>query len=267
MRIQAVVFPFDSFGSGGTAAGARLLGDLLREIIEDTRRESRPVRQKAFVGNLHIEDIAFDDPAAINGWLETGAIAARKVLKSDFAIWLSGNHLGCKPVYDVLSDETLVVQLDAHLDCYDLHDTQDTLSHGNFLRAVSNPIVNIGHRDLFLKRRAIAKYLCDVHSAESLAVREPQVFETLKRHVEASRQVWLDLDFDVLDPSIFPAVHQPLPFGLFGHHLLRIFEVIGFEKLRGVSFSEFDPGRDQRDRSLEFAGWLIEWLLLKKCGA
>jgi hypothetical protein len=34
-----------------------------------------------------------------------------------------------------------------------------------------------------------------------------------------------------------------------------------------MSISEFDPGRDRRDASLNLLGWLIEWLLLKRWNA
>src|SRR5438477_195308 len=47
VRTKAVVFPFDLFGSGGTGTGAQLLGDALREMIDDTKKETKPVRQKA----------------------------------------------------------------------------------------------------------------------------------------------------------------------------------------------------------------------------
>ena len=35
IRTAAVVFPFDAFGNSGTGDGARLLGDYLREVVED----------------------------------------------------------------------------------------------------------------------------------------------------------------------------------------------------------------------------------------
>ena len=36
------------------------------------------------------------------------------------------------------------------------------------------------------------------------------------------------------------------------------------EKVAGMSISEFDPGRDGRDASLNLLGWLIEWVLLRQ---
>ena len=54
-------------------------------------------------------------------------------LAADFVLWLSGNHLGCLPLFEALGDNALIVQFDAHLDCYDLHDTHETLIHKRWL--------------------------------------------------------------------------------------------------------------------------------------
>ena len=35
------------------------------------------------------------------------------------------------------------------------------------------------------------------------------------------------------------------------------------ENVIGISISEYDPGRDHRDASLQLLGWLLEWVLLK----
>ena len=52
MKSTVVVFPFDQFGSGGTGAGAQLLGDAVREVIDDTEEETRPSRADVLRGKL-----------------------------------------------------------------------------------------------------------------------------------------------------------------------------------------------------------------------
>jgi arginase family enzyme len=266
VRTQAVVFPFDLFGSGGTAAGAQLLCDALREMIDDTKEEPRPVRQKSFVDSLEIEEVSFDTSAAMADWRSLGQRTAKKALAADFVLWLSGNHLGCLPLLETLGDETLIVQFDAHLDCYDLHDTHETLSHGNFLRHAKGlpPIINLGHRDLFLTGKEIRKHFVEAHSAERISIDEAKTIAALRKKVAKAKSIWIDMDVDVFDPPICTAVHSPAPFGLTGLQMLKLIDAIGFDKLRGVSISEFDPGRDVRDASLNLLGWLLEWLLLKR---
>ena len=76
--------------------------------------------------------------------------------------------------------------------------------------------------------------------------------------------MWIDLDGDALDPAFAPAVQQPLPFGLTPTQFLALLDAAWSDKVVGVSVSEFDPGRDVRDRTLNLLGWLVERLLLKK---
>ena len=47
------------------------------------------------------------------------------------------------PVFEELGPDTLVIQFDAHLDCYALHDTTEELCHGNFLLHAEGPLPKI----------------------------------------------------------------------------------------------------------------------------
>jgi arginase family enzyme len=185
------------------------------------------------------------------------------VPRSDFLIWLSGNHLGVAPVLESLEIGTLIIQLDAHLDCYDLHDTHTTLSHGNFVRHLPDAvdIVNVGHRDLFLPAKSIKEHFTDAFAADEDG---DKVIAALRKRVAKAKRVWLDIDADVFDPSVCPAVTTPAPFGLMPLQALKLIGAIDFAKLRGVSISEFEPGRDIKNASLDLLGWLLEWLLLRK---
>src|SRR3954453_20336471 len=154
MRIQAIAFPFDLFGSAGTGAGAHLLADALRELLADARRETRPARADAFRDKVRVKEFAFETLAECEGWRKAGRQAVRAAPKAgDRILWLAGNHLAAVPAYDELGAGALVVQLDAHLDIYNLADCTEELSHGNFLLHAEGPlpaVVNVGSRDLFL---------------------------------------------------------------------------------------------------------------------
>ena len=77
-------------------------------------------------------------------------------------------------------------------------------------------------------------------------------------------RVWIDLDADVFDPAFAPGVHHPLPFGLTPMQVLAVLDAAWSGKVVGLSVSEFDPGRDVRDTTLNLFGWLVERLLLKR---
>ncbi|HJZ56265.1 MAG TPA: arginase family protein [Gemmataceae bacterium] len=268
MRSTVTAFPFDLFGGSGTAAGARLLADAVREIIDDTAKETRASRADCLRGKLRVRELEFETLDQVSDWRKRGRQAARQALKAgDFLLWLGGNHLAVLPVFEELPPKTLVVQFDAHLDVYKFHDTTTELSHGNFLRHLPEPrprFVNVGHRDLFQTPGEIAEFFDAVVSAEEVANDPDRVAAELGKRARAAERVWIDLDCDAFDPAYLPAVQQPLPFGLAPPVFLKLLAAVWSQKVLGLSVSEFDPGRDFRDTGLNLLGWLIEFVLLKR---
>ncbi|MBY0455932.1 MAG: arginase family protein, partial [Gemmataceae bacterium] len=251
MRTTAAVFPFDLFGSAGTGAGARLLGDAVREIMADTAHETRPCRADALRGSVKVREVGFETLADVTNWRKRGRQLARQALKAgDFLLWLGGNHLSALPVLDELGADTLVVQFDAHLDVYAFHDTTAELSHGNFLKHLDGPrprLVNVGHRDLFLTPAEIGETFAAVYPAWEVAADGPGVGSHLRADAARAGRVWIDLDCDAFDPSAVPAVPEPVAFGLSPPAFLALFEAAWGGNVVGMSVSEFDPGRDARD--------------------
>jgi arginase family enzyme len=267
----AVVFPFDLFGSAGAGAGAELLGDELREVLADNRRETVPTRAAAYAGRLRLREFTFGTLADYAGWRERGRRAVRQALdKGDFLLWLAGNHLGALPLYDELSglgERCVVVQLDAHLDIHNFAGCTPEPSHGNFLLHCAGPlppVVNVGHRELLLLPEYVGRHYRLALPAEALALDPAKVLGTLREACRRAERVFLDIDCDVFDPAFFPAVTQPVPFGLAPPQVLRCLDAVWSERVAGVAVSEFDPARDKDDRSLATLIWLLERLLLRR---
>ena len=169
------------------------------------------------------------------------------------------------PIYEELNADDLVIQFDAHLDIYDLHDVTETLSPGNFLihAATDLPrIINLGHRDLFMIHDDIAKIYESHFPSEMIATHPSRVMDAIRTATTSAQRVWLDIDVDVFDPAYVPGVHHPQPFGLTPMQFLPLLDAAWSAKVVGVSICEFDPGRDVRDLSLNLLGWLTERLLL-----
>ena len=269
MPARVIVFPFDSFGNAGTGAGAKLLGDVVREIIADTEAETRPTRQDAFRGNISVEEFDFETPAKLAAWRKTGRTAVKKALAGkDFTLWLGGNHLSVLPVYDELGPTDVVVQFDAHLDVYSQYDVTTELSNGNFLRHIAGKgprVVNVGHRDLFLTKKEIDRCFTATFSAHALATDSIPSMAALSSVAGSGSRIWLDIDADVFDPAVCPAVTNALPFGLSPVRFLNLFDCAWAGRVVGLSVSEFDPGRDLRETSLNLLGWFVEWVLLRVC--
>jgi len=269
-KTTAVVFPFDNFGNAGTGAGAQFLGDFLNELLDDNAQEDRPMRPDAYAESLFLQEVEFQTLDDLATWRSEG----RKRLNDAFrhgerVIWLGGNHLSVLPVYEELggSKSNLVLQFDAHLDVYQLHDINPNPSNGNFLLHSETPlpaIVNLGHRDLFLPPAEIKKHFAAAYSALEIAGEMPRVMAELQKRSAKAKRIWIDIDADAFDPSIMPGVHHPLPGGITLLMLLQILNAVwSSDKIAGVSISEFDPSLDKDGTGANLLGWLLEWLLLK----
>jgi arginase family enzyme len=271
MKTSAMFFPFDLFGSGGAGAGADLLADELREVLADNRRERVPTRARAYTDEVRVRRFSFETLDEYAGWRQKGRQAVRQAFRQgDFLLWVAGNHLGALPVYDELAgqgEEVLVVQFDAHLDIHHFADCTRELSHGNFLLHCAGPLpslVNAGHRELLLPGDYVRRYYRQTFSAAELALDSQPALDQLAWSATTAERVFLDIDCDVIDPAFFPAVTQPVPFGLSPTLLLRLLHAAWSPKVAGVMISEFDPARDHDDRSLATVMWLVEYLLLLK---
>jgi agmatinase len=271
MKTMLVFFPFDLFGSPGTAEGVNLLADAVREMVADNRAEKVPTRARAYNNRLRLKECAFEKMSDYQDWRARGRELARDAFRSkDFLLWLAGNHLAALPVYDELSAapaSTLVIQLDAHLDIHHFRDCTKELSHGNFLLHSDGPlppVINVGHRDLLLPADYVAGYYRRTFSAAQTSIACDAVLDTLRTDAAAADRVFLDLDCDVFDPAYFPAVSQAVPFGLSPQQVLRVLDAVWSLKVAGLCVSEFEPSRDQNDKCLATLLWLIEYVLLRR---
>jgi arginase family enzyme len=271
VKTSVVCFPFDAFGSAGTGAGAELLTDELREILADNRRETVATRASAYQDRVRIHECNFDTPLAYQDWRATGrAVAQAAWQRGDFLLWLAGNHLGVLPLYDELSEsaaQTVVIQFDAHLDIHHFSTCRSEPSHGNFLMHCTGKlprVVNLGQRELLLPAEHVNRHFERTFAAMELAVDPEPALQFVRQACRKARQVFIDIDCDVIDPAFFPAVTQPVPFGLTPALFLRLLDAVPAEKVIGLALSEFDPARDDHDRSLATLMWLIEYLLLRR---
>jgi arginase family enzyme len=267
----AVFFPFDLFGSAGTAMGAELLADAFREMLADNHREQVPTRAAAYQDRVRVRELVFENLANYRGWRPQARGVIRRVFRrGEFLLWVTGNHLGVLPLYDELATpgpKTLVMQLDAHLDIYNLSDCTAELSHGNFLLHCAGPlppIINVGNRELLLQSDYIRQYYQRAVSATAVALDPELALRQIRQACRRAERIVLDIDCDVFDPAYFPAVSQPLPFGLSLHQVLRFLDAAWSDRVIGVAFSEFHPAHDRNDRSLATLMWLLEYLLLRR---
>jgi arginase family enzyme len=270
VKTRAVFFPFQLFGSAGAGAGAELLAEAFQEMLADNQRERLPTRAAAYQKHVLVRQLSLETLEDYQDWRSRAGRAARQAWRRDeFLLWISGNHLGVLPVYDHLAeqDDVLVIQLDAHLDIYNLADCKSELSHGNFLlhcRGKLPAVVNVGHRELLLRPEYIKQFYREAIPAADLFVQPDAVLDRLRLLTRQAPRVFIDLDCDVLDPAFFPAVTDPVPCGFSPAQVLQVLNSVWSDRVIGLAVSEFDPGRDQNDRCLAIVMWLLEFVLLQR---
>jgi agmatinase len=271
VKTSALFFPFDLFGSGGTKAGAELLADALKEMLADNKRERKPTRARAYANKVRLQEFTFETLDDYQDWRRQARLAIREVFdQGDFLLWTTGNHLGVLPLYDELAqnaNDTLVIQFDAHLDIYDLSDCTSALSHGNFLLHCDGKlpaIINLGHRELLLTPDHIGNYFLRAYSASDLAIADDEALAHVRAAAQSAGRVIIDLDCDVFDAASFPGSAHPQPFGISPHLFLRFLDAAWSGPVVGLAIAEFDPAKDERDRSLSTLIWLLEYVLLQQ---
>src|SRR5262249_18338188 len=155
-------------------------------------------RARAYEDRVKVKEFTFAKQADYDDWRGKARAAVRQTWRrGDFLVWITGNHLGALPVYDELageSDGALVVQLDAHLDIYNLSDCTRELSHGNFLlHCDGRPplLVNVGHRELLLRPDYVAEYYQRTFPAAALAIDPEPAVAYLSESCRKARRVFL----------------------------------------------------------------------------
>lgn len=171
--------------------------------------------------------------------------AVSKVLDDKkIPVLLGGEHSitpaavsACRKKYKNLS----VLQLDAHADLRSSYHGSK-YSHACVMRRVLEicPAVQVGIRSMDISEAEFAKssgQLDKIHFAEKL-----ELVENIG--VQLSKDVYITLDIDVLDPGIMPATGTPEPGGLDYYEVLDILRGVAAQKnIVGFDLVELSPIR------------------------
>jgi len=172
--------------------------------------------------------------------------AAREFLdKNKLLLMLGGEHsltLGMVRAYRERYEALSVLQLDAHADLRDSY-LGTRFSHATVMRRVHElcPLVPVGIRSLSREeQRFIAEAGLKPFYAEELlsgGVATQQITDSL------SKQVYVTVDLDVLDPSVMSAVGTPEPGGIGWYELVGLLrQVARAKQIVGFDLVELCPG-------------------------
>ncbi|MBD3262388.1 MAG: agmatinase [Candidatus Altiarchaeales archaeon] len=152
---------------------------------------------------------------------------------------LGGEHLISLPLVEALKDEVdAVVCLDAHLDLRDrLNGVR--LSHATVMRRIHE----LGKRVFYFYPRTFAEE--EKKASEQLEGIESFTDIIVGNTEISSDNIYLSIDFDVLDPRVLPAVGNPHPGGITYEKLIDTIAALTEEKnVVAVDYTEYNPLAD-----------------------
>ncbi|HOK23093.1 MAG TPA: arginase family protein [Candidatus Hydrothermia bacterium] len=173
---------------------------------------------------------------------DAGNLLKKQNIKPPF-IALGGDHLITYPIIKYLSasgEKFKVIHLDAHLDRRDAF-VGNRYSHASVVKRIEELIgeenvITLGYRSVYPEERP--------RRAEAFKVIEP----LMRIVAEETIPLYLTLDFDVLNPSIFPAVSNPEPGGIDFLELMDAFKLLK-GKVIAMDLVELNPLLDATHQS------------------
>ncbi|MBZ4672171.1 agmatinase [Deferribacterales bacterium Es71-Z0220] len=253
-EIALIGLPYD--GTSSYRPGSRFAPNAIREASYGLETYS-PVFDADLEENISVCDtgdieLPFGDVKRTLSMIyeKTKSLSDKKV----FAI--GGEHLVTLPVFQALYDkfpELYVIHFDAHADLRDDY-LGDTLSHATVIRRISD-ITGFGK---------IFQY--GIRSGTKEEYQLIKKHNTLNRPIDDIKKiignapVYLTVDLDVLDPSIFPGTGTPEPGGYTYIQLLEKIRNLHDMNIIGCDVVELSPHYDQSGVSTIVAAKIIREL-------
>ncbi len=253
--------PYD--GTSSYRPGSRFAPNAIREASYGI--ESYSPYQKKDLRDLKICDLG-DMPLSFgdkNLNLDLIESFSKKIIYGrKKPVFLGGEHLISYPLIKAFKrkyKELVVLHIDAHSDLIDSY-RGEQLSHATVMRRVAEivgfdnlyqlGIRSLNREDLLLPYRDENMCLFNLDKANEFIQKI------------GNKPVYLSLDLDVLDPSIFPGTGTPEPGGVTYKELLECLFLFETLNIVGADIVELSPHYDQSGVSSITAASIVRELLL-----
>lgn len=251
--------PFDAEVS--FRSGARFGPDALRMASEGLESYS-PVL------DLDIEDMRLCDAGNVEFCVKSVDVAARvdaaarEILEANSkAIMLGGDHsltpYAVRPIFETYPN-LLLIQLDAHADLREEFNGS-RVSHANAMRRCLDFLpaaqllqygIRSGAREEFAEMRAAARLLHSVSALQTALKAQPE------------RPIYLTIDLDVFDPSLFSGTGTPEFGGITWKEFEQILNLLRSRRIVAADVMELAPHHDTSGCSAILAAKLVRELAL-----
>ncbi len=170
-------------------------------------------------------------------------------------ISLGGEHLITYPIIKAFANKypgLTILHLDAHADLRD-HYLGEKLSHATVMRRCSEIV---GLENIIS---------CGIRSGtkEEFNLKKPLLKKDFIEKIKTIRNpIYVSLDLDVLDPSIFPGTGTPEPGGFTFNELMEILYSLKGKNIVGTDLVELSPPYDSQGNSAIVAAKILREMLL-----
>ncbi len=218
------------------------------------------------LSNIIIADCGnvFTDPANIHGSIAGVTEAVKKILrKNAVPIVFGGDDAIPIPVIRAYEEfgPIVVIQIDEHLDFADeINGVRE--GYSSPMRRVSEmpwvkQTVQIG-----LHGFTCAKQFATATDAGNILITENEVhdrgIDAILEQIPSGENYFITVDFDGLDPAVFPAVSHPEPGGLNYHETRDLLSGLAKKgRIAGIDFAEMVPDHDLNGLSGHTVGRLV----------
>lgn len=243
---QAVLFgaPFD--GTTSFKPGARFAPNAMRE-------DSWAIESYSPYLDKDLEDLKLFDYGDLELPFGDKKVALRMIQEhvqeivdaNKVPIMIGGEHLVSLAPVKALSkkyDDLQIIHFDAHTDLREDY-LGESLSHATVLRRIYDQ-VGIGNINQFCIRSGLKE---EFEWAKKHTHLEKFTYNTLESCVRRIKEkpVYITIDLDVLDPSVFPGTGTPEPGGIDFHQMLEIIQILSkLENVVGLDVVELSPKYD-----------------------
>lgn len=178
-------------------------------------------------------------------------------------IMIGGEHLvSYAPVKSLVKKypDLNIIHFDAHTDLRDDY-LGEEFSHATVLRRIFD-LVGIGKLNQFCIRSGLKKEFIWAKTNSHL---EKFTYNTLPSCVNRlkNKPVYITVDLDVFDPSVFPGTGTPEPGGINFHQMLEIIGILSkLENVVGIDVVELSPKHDASGVSTAVACKTLRELIL-----
>jgi agmatinase len=162
------------------------------------------------------------------------------------------------------SESTAVISFDAHLDLRDEYMNLKT-SHTTFMRRINElvkpqTLIEIGTRavcqeELDYAKKAGIKYITTQQTQKNPT---QKTLDQINKALTKTKQIYLTIDMDVLDPAYAPAVQNPEPDGLTTEKLFDLLQGIMDKRIIAMDVVEVTPPYDNGNTAALAARTIFE---------